>query len=565
MSVAVDKYNEWLEDDLIDQVTKQELRDISAQPKEIEDRFYRDLQFGTGGLRGVLGAGTNRMNKYTVGLATQGLAQFLLQQFTGNRSIVIAYDSRNQSPEFALEAALVMAGNGIKAYVFRTLRPTPELSFAVRYLKASSGIVITASHNPPEYNGYKAYDANGCQYLTHDAELIIEQVQQLNSLGQVKRLAQGEAEAAGLLEWIDEAVDQAFIHAVTAVSQTFDKENHLTSDLKIVFTPLHGAGNLSVRRVLQENGFRHVYVVPEQEKPDALFSTVTSPNPEEKQAFVLAVKLAEQKEADLVIGTDPDCDRMGIAVRNQHNEYIILTGNQTGAILIHYLLSRMKEQGGIPTQGIVFKTIVTSEMGAKIAQSYGVKVENTLTGFKYIGEKISQIVEAGVEQFIFGYEESYGYLAGTHCRDKDGVVASLLISEAAAYYKSRGKTLYEVLQQLYKVHGFFLEKLQSITLKGKEGLEQMGAMMAGLRENPLQTVNGQKVREIQDYLLGINGLPEENVLKYFLADGSWFCIRPSGTEPKIKIYLSVCCQSEQGAASSMDSLVEGVMGLLMIQ
>ncbi|MEX2415923.1 MAG: phospho-sugar mutase [Paenibacillaceae bacterium] len=565
MSIAIERYQQWLADPLIDSSTKQELEQISQQTAEIEDRFYRDLEFGTGGLRGVIGAGTNRLNVYTVGKATQGFARFLLEQAAtveGISSVVIAYDSRFQSPEFAEEAALVLAGNGIKAYVFESLRATPELSYAVRHLKATGGIVVTASHNPPEYNGYKVYGTDGGQLVPDQAEAVIGYIQEVDSLSAIRRISRAEAEQAGLLVWIGEAIDRAFIDVVTATTPGGEEIAEAVKDLKVVYTPLHGAGNLAVRAALKQAGFTQVMVVPEQEQPDSQFSTVASPNPEERAAFTLAIQLAEQLEADIIIGTDPDCDRMGAVVRNNQGEYTVLTGNQSGAIMVHYVLSRLKQQGKLPKDGIVIKTIVTSEMGAVIAKHYGMQVLSTLTGFKYIGEKMTEYEQAGTPKFLFGYEESYGYLAGTYARDKDAVLASLLICEAAAYYKQHNQSLYDVLQELYEQHGYYLERLESRTLKGKDGMEQIQSIMNEWREHPPTVVAGVAVDELLDYSRGIDELPAENVLKFKLADGAWFCLRPSGTEPKIKLYFAVCGSSQQQSLDAMEQLTQAVLSRL---
>ncbi|WP_282938778.1 phospho-sugar mutase [Paenibacillus sp. RC67] len=554
-----EQYKLWLNDPAIDEDTKNELNSIAGNPKEVEDRFYRDLEFGTGGLRGVIGAGTNRMNVYTVGRATQGLAQFVNKNGHDNPSVVIAYDSRNQSPEFALEAAKVLAGNGIKAYVFESLRPTPELSFAVRVLKASAGIVVTASHNPPEYNGYKVYGSDGGQLVPDQAEQVIGEIQQIQSFSDVKREERAKAEASGLLQWVGEELDEQYVEAVSAISLNQDVVKKMSDSFRVVYTPLHGAGNLSVRAVLQAVGFNHVDVVAEQELPDAKFSTVKSPNPEEKEAFTLAIRQAKEVDADIIIGTDPDCDRMGAVVKDANGEYFVLTGNQSGAIMVDYLLSNLKDRGTLPANGVVIKTIVTSEMGAVIAKYYGVETLNTLTGFKYIGEKMTQFEASKEAEFLFGYEESYGYLAGNYARDKDAVIASMLICEAAAYYKNQGKTLYEVLQELYERHGYFLESLESRTMKGKDGVEQIQGIMRDWRDNPPAEVNGQTVDRVEDFSLGLYGLPVENVLKYTLADNSWFCLRPSGTEPKIKVYFAVRGNSAQAASDTIHGLVNAVM------
>ncbi|WP_091012969.1 phospho-sugar mutase [Paenibacillus amylolyticus] len=562
-TAAAETLQQWLEDASIDEATKQELRDLQDQPKELEERFYRNLEFGTGGLRGVIGAGSNRMNRYTVGRATQGFARYLLEQHgdqEGKPSVVIAHDSRHFSPEFTLDAALVLAGNGIVAKLFPSLRSTPELSFAVRHQKATGGIVVTASHNPPEYNGYKVYNHEGGQLVPDEAEKVIRYIQEVPSLADVKKLTQEEAEAQGLLIWLGENQDQAFVDTVASRSLSRELiQSGIGRDFKIVYTPLHGTGNIPVRRVLEQIGFEQVHIVAEQEQPDAEFSTVKSPNPEEREAFTLAMKLGESVGADILIGTDPDADRMGAVVKDNDGKYFVLSGNQSGAIMVHYLLSRLQETGTLPSNGAVVKTIVTSEMGAVIAEHYGAEVMNTLTGFKYIGEKMNQFEATGSHTFLFGYEESYGYLSGNYARDKDAVLASMLIAEAAAYYKSQGKTLYDVLQELYNQFGYFLEKLESRTLKGKDGVAQIQAKMTDWRSNPPQEVAGIAVKDVLDYSLGLDGLPKENVLKFILADGSWFCLRPSGTEPKIKVYFAVRGENLEDAESRIERLVTTVM------
>ncbi|WP_341279894.1 phospho-sugar mutase [Paenibacillus sp. FSL H8-0537] len=558
---AIQRYNAWLNDPLIDEATKEELRGIADDEKEITDRFYRDLEFGTGGLRGVMGAGTNRLNTYTVGKATQGLANWLLGNAADDApSMVIAHDSRNYSPEFALDSALVLAANGVKTYLFQSLRATPQLSYAVRSLKASSGIVITASHNPPEYNGYKAYGADGCQLIPEAAEQVIASIQQVTGFDQVKRLSREEAEAQGLLVWLGEDADESYINTVVAQSLNVELiRSGVGEQFSVVFTPLHGTGNMPVREVLAKVGFSNVHIVAEQEQPDGYFSTVKSPNPEEREAFTLAIKLAQQVNADIIIGTDPDADRMGAVVKNNNGEYVVLTGNQSGALMVNYVLSQLTERGQLPDNGVVIKTIVTSEMGADIARSYGVAVENTLTGFKYIGEKMTGYEKTGERSFLFGYEESYGYLTGTYARDKDAIVAALLICEAAAYYRSLGKTLYDVLLELYEKHGVYLEGLESRTLKGLDGVQKIAGIMDSWRNQPPVDINGVKVEQVLDYKLGLDGLRPENVLKYMLADGSWFCLRPSGTEPKIKVYFAVRGESTSQAEESLNALRQAVM------
>ncbi len=554
--------DQWLGDPSIDEQTKQELQGLDGQVSELEDRFYRDLEFGTGGLRGVIGAGSNRMNSYTVGRATQGLAEYVLSVHTGadKPSVVIAHDSRHFSPEFALEAALVLAGNGIVAKLFPSLRSTPELSFAVRHLKATGGIVITASHNPPEYNGYKVYNASGGQLVPHEAEQVIEQIRQISSFANIKRLERDAAEQQGLLVWLGDDEDQAFLDTVTSISVNRELlAGEAGKNLNIIYTPLHGTGYRPVKEGLKRLGFTNVTIVEQQQEPDGNFSTVKSPNPEEREAFTLAIELGEKIGADILIGTDPDSDRMGAVVKDNNGKYFVLTGNQSGAIMIHYYLGQLQEQGKLPANGAVVKTIVTSEMGAAIAEHYHATVYNTLTGFKYIGEKMNQFEQTGEHTFLFGYEESYGYLAGNYARDKDAVVAALLISEAAAYYKQQGKTLYDVLQELYTQFGFFQESLESRTLKGKDGVAQIQAIMEDWRSNSPAEIGGVKVTEALDYSKGLNGLPKENVLKFMLEDGSWFCLRPSGTEPKIKVYFAVRGDSLSDSEARMNGLKQAVM------
>lgn len=553
---------QWLQDPSIDEETKQELRQLSGDPKELEDRFYRELEFGTGGLRGVIGAGSNRINRYTVGKATQGFARYINEHHQGEGlpSVVIAHDSRHFSPEFALEAALVLAGNGIVAKLFTSLRPTPQLSFSVRHLQATGGIVITASHNPPEYNGYKVYNASGGQLVPDEAEQVIQHIQNVASLADVKKLTQAEAEEKGLLVWLGDAEDEAFIERVAAESLNRDRiAAEYSKDFNIVYTPLHGTGYLPVTKVLERIGFSNLHIVSEQAAPDANFSTVKSPNPEEREAFTLAMKLGEEVNADIIIGTDPDADRMGAVVKDKEGKYFVLSGNQSGAIMTSYLLGQLKERGQLPSNGAVVKTIVTSEMGAVIAEHYGAEVFNTLTGFKYIGEKMDGFEETGSHTYLFGYEESYGYLAGNYARDKDAVLAAMLICEAAAYYKSQGKTLYDVLQELYEQFGYFLETLQSRTLKGKDGVAQIQAIMTDWRTSAPEKIAGIKVKDVLDYSTGIDDLPKENVLKFILEDDSWFCLRPSGTEPKIKVYFAVQGKNNEDAHTRIQLLVDEVM------
>ena len=549
----------WLKDPAIDRETKEELRRIAHDPKEVTDRFYKDLEFGTGGLRGLMGAGSNRVNRYTVGKVTQGLAQYLLQQ-ERSPSVVIAYDPRCHSANFALEAALILAGNGIRARVFKGVRPTPELSFAVRHLRATAGIVITASHNPASYNGYKVYGRDGGQLPPEAAIQLLSQIRQVHSFADIKKMTRGEAEEEGWLHWIGDEVDEAYLNAVISLSRQPEGIGQIGHRLGIVYTPLHGSGNLLIRQALHRIGFEQVHVVKEQEEPDPFFSTVKIPNPEDPKVLAKAIRLAEQTRADLVIGTDPDADRMGVAIPDIRGEYTTLTGNQTGALLLHYLLSTMKANGTLPTDGAMVETVVTGELGARIAQSYGVKVINTLTGFKYIGQKIEKFEQTGACQFVFGYEESCGYLAGTHARDKDAVAASMLISEAAAYYKSQGKSLYAVLEELHQIHGYFAEDIQTRTLKGMEGAKKIQEIMDDWRQNPPREINGSRFLRMEDFSQGLYGLPKENMLKFHLPDGGWFCLRPSGTEPKVKIYFATTGNSDKQASEQLQQLIHAVMG-----
>jgi len=559
LNAALERYRAWLADPSIDEETKRELRALEGQEQEIADRFYRELEFGTGGLRGVMGAGSNRMNAYTVGKATQGLANWLLGR-KARPSVVIAHDSRRLSDAFALTAAEVLAANGIRAYLWPGLRPTPQLSFTVRHLGADAGIVMTASHNPPEYNGYKVYGPDGCQLVPDLAAEVIGRIREVKGFAEVKRMARAEAEAAGLIVWLGEREDRAYHEAVAAQSLRPELlKSGAASELSIIYTPLHGAGNVPVREVLKLAGFGNVRVVAAQERPDGDFPTVKSPNPEEREAFAMAIEQAKREGADLIIGTDPDCDRMGAVVKNDRGEYVVLTGNQSGAILVNYLLAALRESGRLPANGAVVKTIVTSEMGADIARSFGVRVDNTLTGFKYIGERMTRYEQTGEATFLFGYEESYGYLAGHYARDKDAVVASLLIAEAAAYYKRQGKTLYDVLFELYETYGYYFEALESRTLKGLDGVRKIRGIMEDWRSAPPAEVAGVKVERVLDYLPGLDGLPPENVLKFMLADGSWFCLRPSGTEPKIKVYFAVRGTKREEAESMLERLIAEVM------
>ena len=537
-------YNQWLESDYFDAETKRELENIKGNEKEIEDRFYTDLEFGTAGLRGIIAAGTNRINIYTVRRATFGLANYIMKNTTEeekNRGVVIAHDNRNMSREFCLEAANTLAACGIKAYIFDSLRTTPELSFAVRKLHTIAGIVITASHNPPEYNGYKVYWEDGAQVMPEIAAAITDEVNSIKDYSTIPTIKEDQKD---LVVMLGEDQDTAFIEAVKTQVIKKDLVKKVGQDFKIVYTPLCGTGNVPVTRALSEVGFKNVLVVPEEQNPDPNFAGIEYPNPEEHKALTRGIALAKAEGADLVIATDPDCDRVGVAVKTTTGEYALLTGNQIGAMLTNYIIESSKEENKLDSKATLVKTIVTSEFGADIAKANNVDVINVLTGFKFIGQKIKSFEESGDKTYLFGYEESYGYLVGTHARDKDGVVASLLISEMAAYYYDKGMSLYEGLQELYKKYGYFKEKTISLTLKGIEGLAKIKEIITYFRENDIEEFNNTKVVDLKDYQKGIDGLPKSNVLKYFLEDGSWIAIRPSGTEPKLKFYVAVKGQDE---------------------
>lgn len=536
----MNNYNEWIDNPYFDKETKSELLNIKNNTKEIEDRFYKNLEFGTGGLRGIIGAGTNRINDYTVRRATFGLANYILGkcgQEGKQKGVVIAYDSRHKSPEFCLETAKTLAACGIKAYIFDSLRPTPELSFAVRYLNCVAGIVITASHNPPEYNGYKVYWTDGGQVCPEIASEIIKEVNKIEEYSKIPTISKEEAEEKGLLITINDEVDAAFIDAVKSQVLRQDIIDKVGKDIKIIFTPIHGTGNKPIRRALKEVGFENVEVIKEQEMPDSNFSTVKYPNPEEKEVFNIAIEKAKKEGADIIIGTDPDCDRVGVVVKNTEGEYIVLNGNQVGSLLVNYVISNLTNENKLPENPTIVKTIVTSELGAIIARSFGVESIDTLTGFKFIGEKIHEFEQNNEKTFIMGYEESYGYLIGKHARDKDGVVAALLISEMAAYYYSKDMSLYEGLMEIYNKYGYYKEELQSITLKGIDGMEQIKSIMQYYRNSNIESVGNIKIKDLKDYSNGIDGLPKSDVLKFILEDKSWIAVRPSGTEPKIKFYF----------------------------
>ena len=538
------EYEKWLASDKVEESVKEELRALDE--KEIEDRFYKELEFGTAGLRGIMGAGTNRMNNYVVRQVTQGLAFEILESGVEKQGVVIAFDSRNNSDSFALECAKVLCANGIKTYLFDSLRPTPELSFALRHLGCARGIVITASHNPKEYNGYKVYGEDGGQLPPEVADMIVGYIEKTDIFEDIKI-----TQTPDYIE-ISEDVDKAYIEAVKAQSLGIK----IPEDFKVVYTPLHGSGNKLVRRVLDEIGVKNVFVVPEQEQPDGNFPTVKSPNPENAEAFTLATEYAKAQNADIIFGTDPDSDRIGVVVKKADGTFAVLNGNQTGALLCDFILRTKKADGTLPNEGAVIKTIVTTEMIRAITDSFGVETIDVLTGFKFIGEKIKEFeTEGKFDKYLFGLEESYGYLKGSYARDKDAVVASMLVAELAADLKLQGKTLYDGLMELYEKYGYFLESLETKTLTGIEGVEQIKSIMKKFREESLPL----EIEKMLDYSEGIDGLPKSDVLKYFTKDGSWFAVRPSGTEPKIKFYFGVCGKTQAEAQSKMDAFKKAIM------
>ncbi len=568
-----DTYNDWLQNPYFDEATKEELRAIADDEKEIEDRFYRQLEFGTGGLRGVIGAGTNRMNIYTVRQATQGLANYIISQNGQEKGVAIAYDSRIMSPEFATEAALCLNANGIKTYRFTSLRPTPELSFAVRKLGCIAGIVVTASHNPREYNGYKVYWEDGAQITPPHDKNILAEVAKVTSFDLVKTMEKADAVAAGLYQEIDTEIDEAYMEELKQQSIHPEVISEMAKDFTIVYTPLHGTGNVPVRRVLKELGFEKVYVVPEQEKPDGTFPTVAYPNPESPKAFELALALAKKVDADIVLATDPDADRLGVYCKDtKSGNYVSFTGNMSGMLIAEYILKERTATGTMPENPALVETIVTTDMAKVIAQAYGVHLIEVLTGFKYIGEQIRLFEENHTYNYVFGLEESYGCLAGTYARDKDACVAVMMLCEVASWYKKQGKTLWDAMLTMYEKYGYFKEGLETITLKGMDGAQQIQQMMAEAREHLPQQIGDAKVLAVRDYKTDVRydmtdgsksatGLPTSNVLYYELEDHSWCCVRPSGTEPKIKFYFGVKGTSLSDAEAKLDSLQKAMMAL----
>ncbi|WP_352417269.1 phospho-sugar mutase [Clostridium tertium] len=566
-----EKYNDWLESNIVDEKMKDELRAIKDE-KEIEDRFYKDLEFGTGGLRGVIGAGSNRMNIYTVSKATQGFANYLNTRFE-NPSVAIAYDSRNMSKEFSKAAALTLCANNINVYLYEDLRPTPMLSFAVRHLNCTGGIVVTASHNPKEYNGYKVYDEFGGQVTDEKANIIISEVNKIDSFDKINTVDEEEALAKGLLKYIGEEVDKAYIDSVKGLTIRKELVKENASDLKVIYTPIHGSGNMPVRRILNELGYTGVSVVKEQEMPDGNFPTASYPNPEEPAVFKLALEMAKTENPDVIFATDPDADRIGVVVKDSEGEYRVLTGNQTGLLLTQYILDALKEEGRLPEDGVIIKTIVTTDGAKKIAEAYNIELMEVLTGFKYIGEKIQGFEVNKDKTYIFGFEESYGYLAGDFVRDKDAVIAAMLIAEMTLFYKEKGKSLYDGLVELYEKYGYFKETLVSFELKGKEGSEKISKCIDSLRNENLVEVNGVKIVTKYDYKLGTEenissgdkkeiDLPKSNVLKFVLENGAWFVVRPSGTEPKMKAYVAVKGNSLKDSEEKLESFKNEVVSLI---
>ena len=544
-------YEQWIANPYFDEATKEELKSIAEDENEIKERFYMDLEFGTAGLRGIIGAGANRMNIYVVRRATQGLANYIAKVDKKSQGVAIAYDSRHMSPEFAQEAALCLAANGIKAYIFETLRPTPELSFAVRHLGCVAGINVTASHNPPEYNGYKVYWEDGAQITPPHDSGIMGEVKAISDWNTVKTMDKAEAEKAGLFEVIGKEVDDAYMAELKKQVIHMDAIQAEGKNLKIVYTPLHGTGNIPARRILKELGFENVYVVKEQELPDGDFPTVSYPNPEAAEAFELGLKLAKEVDADLVLATDPDADRLGVRVKDKNGEYHDLTGNMSGCLLANYEISQRKAvNGSLPEDGALIKTIVTTNLADAIAKGYGVKLIEVLTGFKFIGQQILGFEKSGKGSYLFGFEESYGCLIGTYARDKDAIVATMALCEAAAYYKTQGKTLWDAMIEMYEQFGYYKDDIKAVTMKGIEGLQKIQDIMNSLRQNPPAEFAGHKVVAVRDYKADTiknletgevtpTGLPNSNVLYYELTNDAWVCVRPSGTEPKVKFYYGV--------------------------
>lgn len=559
----MENYNEWLEDPYFDEETKQELKGIAGDDKEIEDRFYKELEFGTGGLRGVIGAGSNRMNVYTVRKASQGLANYVIKNRGQDKGVAIAYDCRFMSPEFADVAACCLAANGIKSYVFDALRPTPELSYALRELGCIAGVVVTASHNPPEYNGYKVYWEDGAQVSVPRDQEIIDEVNKVR-ITEAKTMDKEEAKSRGLYTVIGEEIDDKYLAELKKLIIHPEVIKEMADDIRIVYSPFHGTGNVPVRRILKELGFKNVYVVPEQELPDPKFTTLDYPNPEDPKAFTLALKLAKEKDADIVLATDPDADRLGIYAKDvKTGEYVPFTGNMSGMLIGEYRISEQKKLGTLPANGALVKTIVTTNLADAIAESYGLKLIEVLTGFKYIGDQIKRFEQDGSYEYVFGLEESYGCLAGTHARDKDAVCAVMCLAEAAAFYKKNGLTLWDQMINIYEKYGYYRESIHTITLKGIDGAEQIKGIMERIRKEPPKAFGELKVNRFVDYSKGpeVTGLPVSDVLYFDLENNSWCCVRPSGTEPKIKFYMGVKGTSLDDSDKKLEALKEAVVAM----
>ena len=562
------EYHKWCTEEVFDKETKKELEAIKNNEDEIKDRFYKELDFGTAGLRGIIGAGTNRMNQYTVGKATQGLANFIKKEKGEERGVVISYDSRKMSPEFSKETALILNANGIKTYLFDSLRPVPELSFAVRELKCIAGIMITASHNPPKYNGYKVYWEDGAQIVSPKDKQIIEEVRKVTDYKEIKKISEEQATAEGLFHIIGEEIDEKYQEVLRKLVLNPESVKKQGKELKIVYTPLHGTGNIPVRTILKSLGFENVMVVPEQELPDGNFPTVSYPNPEDPKAFTLALKLAKKENADVILATDPDADRLGVYAKDSKTgEYRSFTGNMSGLLIAEYELSQRKEQNKLPQNGVLIKTIVSSNLADAIAKYYNVELIEVLTGFKYIGEQMRIFEETNSHTYLFGFEESYGCLVGTHARDKDAIVAVMALCEAAAYYKEQGLTLWDQMIKIYEKYGFYKEGLLSITLEGTDGAQKIKEMLENMRSHPITKIGDSKVTKFRDYEKGIikdietgkeeeTTLPKSNVLYYDLEEDAWCCVRPSGTEPKIKFYMGVKGTSMEDAENKLNILTD---------
>ena len=565
-------YERWLESDAINDETRAELESLKGNDKEIEERFYRELEFGTAGMRGIIGAGTNRMNIYNVRRATTGVAKHILAlgDEAKKAGVLIGYDTRNYSRIFAEETAGVLAAHGIKVYLFDTVHSVPEVSFGIRELGCAIGVMITASHNPKEYNGYKVYGSDGGQLPPDAADIVVDAINKCDVFDDVFTMPYQEAQKSGLLEIVGARLDEKFLNAIQKQQLTPDAVAEVADSFRLIYTPFHGTGSRPVQTILKRIGFKNLLVVKEQDTEDGNFPTVKSPNPEDKEGFAIAIEMAKQNDVDIIIGTDPDCDRVGIVVRDAKGEYQTLTGNMIGSLLCNYILMRKKESGTLADNAVVIKTIVTTELTTAIAKSYGVEIMNVLTGFKYIGEKMTEFEKTGSHSYVFGFEESYGYLAGTHARDKDGVVSTMLIAEMAAYYKTKNMSLYEALQELYKKYGYYCERTVSITMPGKDGMEKMSALMSKLRTSPLTSVCGMDITATSDYKTQlvtktdgttekIEGLPKSDVVKYNLSDEkTYFIVRPSGTEPKIKIYLASNAESMETAEKILDNLLADI-------